>query len=42
MSAVAFTMVGIGGILLVSAVALGTVMRVQATRQLVEKLAGLP
>jgi DHA3 family macrolide efflux protein-like MFS transporter len=35
-----FTMVWIGGILLVSAVALGTVMRVQATRQLVEKLAG--
>ena len=29
----------VGGILLVSAVALGTVLRVQATRQLVEKLA---
>ena len=36
----AFTMVGIGGILLASAVALGTIMRVQSTRQLVEKLAG--
>jgi DHA3 family macrolide efflux protein-like MFS transporter len=32
-------MTGIGGILLVSAVALGMVMRVQTTRQLVEKLA---
>ena len=34
-----FTMVGIGGILLVSAVVLGTLMRIQATRQLVERLA---
>jgi DHA3 family macrolide efflux protein-like MFS transporter len=32
-------MIGIGGILLISAVALGMVMRVQTTRQLVEKLA---
>ena len=38
----AFTMIGIGGILLLSAVALGTVMRVQGTRELVDKLAGLP
>ena len=34
-----FTMAGIGGVLLISAAALGTAMRVQATRQLVERLA---
>jgi DHA3 family macrolide efflux protein-like MFS transporter len=37
-----FTMMWIGGILLVSAVVLGTLMRVQATRELVQRLAGLP